>query len=207
MIINTYDTMIVRETYMNAFEIDVDNDNVTDFRLSSFNLNAPWWHAGFANGTSINCLHNSATLLSNLKKDTLFFNIVRDTVRDDFKVIIFLNYTKSCSRIGSDDTINKIWEQHKILSRKSNQIISNGESFFSDSITLTRAAFSDFGVLIYHNNDTAIYQKEVYFDKCNTLNNDEILYFGIKIGERLGWLKLMILDDYKLLLFESALQK
>ena len=207
MIINTYDTLLFREVYKKSINIDADNDQINDFRLISFNLSGAAMGVSPQNGTSIVSLNNSATILSYSETDTLFHNLKKDTVHDGSKVEIFLTVRESCERIGSNDEYKKIWNQNKVLVRKEDQSISTTERFVPDSITITRVAYGDIPSVIYQSPDTTVYGQFVYLDKCNTIINNEVIYFGIMIGEKLGWIKLMIMDDYKIFLMESAIQK
>ena len=208
MFVRNYDTLIVRDelTFSKSFEIDVDNDNITDFRLSSLNLNGSWLHAGIANGTSINCLHNSASLLSFLETDSLFFNVIVDTIVNSSDVTIHIQYASSCSRIAFDDTIINITENNKILQKDPGEYLSIDERFVSDSITITRAQYSSFPMIINQNPDTTVYANSLYLGNCNLMPNEKVLYFGIRIGDKLGWIKLLIIRDYKILLLESAIE-
>jgi hypothetical protein len=81
------------------------------------------------------------------------------------------------------------------------------ERAVTDSLTLTRSSYGTIMDQIYQNQDTTIYAQFAYLDQCNTMINDTAIYFGIRIGERSGWIKLMIIDEYKILLVESAIAK
>lgn len=60
-------------------------------------------------------------------------------------------------------------------------------------------------------NGTIIYYHNNYYTTCNTMPNYEVVYLGVKIsdaeGEKLGWVKLALLQDSKLIIFETALQE
>ncbi|MEI6900148.1 MAG: hypothetical protein WCL00_09735 [Bacteroidota bacterium] len=208
MFVRIYDTLIARAelTYMRSFEFDVNNDNINDFKLVSFNLSGNSSHSGIQNGASICSLNKSSSLQSYLETDTLFFNIITDTTFQGSNVNILIQYASSCSRIASDDSIIKIWNQNKIIERKSGDHLSTSERFISDSITITRAENSSWTQIIHQNQDTTICSNSTYLDKCNSITNEKILYLGIRIGDKLGWIKLLIMEDYKILLLESAIE-
>ena len=207
MNIKTYDTLIIRDLYIKTFEIDVDNDQINDYRFVSYNLTGPFMGISAQNGTSLVSIQNSAQILSFSETDTLFSNLIKDTLNYGSEIDIYLKYEESCLRIKANDSIKKIWDQNKVLIRKNGEKISKGERFVFDSVNITRTSYSSVPQPFYYNQDTTIYQQFVYLDQCNTIQNNETLFFGIKIGEKLGWIKFMIMDDYKLFLMESALQK
>lgn len=205
MIINSYDTLIIPETFQNAFEIDVDNDSRPDFRFVSFDQNfgsMAWSHAY---GTSINCLHSTATILSYPEIDTLFLNITFDTIIGK-EVTIYRRIKYSCVRFDIQDTISEILPQNKAYVRKENQVISKSERFVKDSITMTHASYSSIAMPHYIGPDTTVYWQYIYADQCNTMKNEEVIFFGIKVDSRLGWIKLLIMDNYKILLLETGLE-
>jgi hypothetical protein len=207
MNINTYDTLIVVDVYMKTFEIDVDNDHIKDLRFVSFNLSGTCLGVTPQYGISVACLQNSTEILSFSETDTLFSNLIKDTIQYNSKIYIYFKNEESCSRIKTNDSIKKIWNQNKLIIKKTGQKISRTERFVFDSITITRTPYYVVPQPFYYNQDTTKYQQYVYLDLCNTIQNNETLFLGIKIGAKLGWIKLMILDDYKLFLIESALQK
>ncbi len=53
MIVNVYDTLLIRDIYKNFIEIDLNRDNIQDYRFCSFNLTATAMGAGPANGASL----------------------------------------------------------------------------------------------------------------------------------------------------------
>ncbi len=207
MDINTYDYLIARTLYKTSFEIDVNNDQVNDFRLVSFNLSGTAMGVSPQNGSSLVCQHNNATVLCSLETDTLFAKKQIDTIVEGSKVRIYWSFLESCADFGPSDSIKKIWDQNKPLVKRAGESITIDERAVADSMTLTRISYGTIMGQIYHNQDTTIYVQFAYLDECNTMINDTAIYFGIRIGERPGWIKLRIFDNYKILLVESAIAK
>ena len=60
-------------------------------------------------------------------------------------------------------------------------------------------------------NDTIFYNYSSYNQSCYYFPTDQIRYIGVKLTdgdkERIGWIKLGLFDEYKLMIFETALWK
>ena len=208
MIINTYDIWVIRDIVKKSYELDVNNDGTMDYRFTSFNLTGPAMGCGPANGVGMNCLHTDALILGFLETDTMFRYITYDTLFHKTPVEIYMRVKKSCSRNGVNDSVVQIWDQHKASVCSPNEAIRLTDYFFCDSITLTRSGTGCMPGTISQTPDTVVYGQNIeYYNTCFSIVNDEDIYLGIKTDGRLGWIKLLISENYKIMLYESATEK
>ena len=208
MIVNNYNRLIVRDFFFTAFEIDVNNDNNPDYRLCNYNLTGPALGCGPAYMLSINCLHQNAEILSFLKTDTMYQNITYDTIDNGSIVKIYLKNRRSCSKMGINDSIVEIWDQHKVEAKYYGQEIHSTDYFAIDSITLTRSSTGCIPTIISQNQDTILYGQMIwYYNECNSLPENKEIYLGIKADGKLGWIKITVMEEYNLMLYESAIEK
>jgi len=207
MLVKQYDTMIVRDLFFKSFTIDLNDDHIDDIRLASFNLNGPMMGCYPDNGTSITCLNQNTSLASTLITDTVFFNFDTTYSSNGSTLIIFIGSRQSCFRIKPGDTIISVKDQNKIEPLHLNNKISRTDHFASDSITITHGSTGCMPFPVYQTPDTIIYYSTTDLNHCFTLPDENVFYIGIKCQEKLGWIKLLIFDEYKIMLLESAVQK
>ena len=56
--------------------------------------------------------------------------------------------------------------------------------------------------------DTVFYNvKSYYCTKKHRIGKDKVIYIGLKVKGKLGWLRMSVLDSYDLVIFETAIQK
>ncbi len=89
-----------------------------------------------------------------------------------------------------------------------NEPIYQTGDFFSDSITLARSSTGCMPMEISHTPDTIVYGQTIeYYNTCFSIIDDEVIYLGIKTDGKLGWIKILVSENYKLMLYQSAIEK
>jgi hypothetical protein len=212
MKINYYDTILIGG-YNNAqnLDIDVDNDSISDIRF----ISEVWGSPGVGQNpcSKIWCLKNNVEILGYYKNDTSFLNRITrvlDGSNNTIEIYEYFNY--SCHRQDETDTILSIyWDSFKILAKNKKDQIKLSDTFKSDSITLIDDWYGYPYTIVGYGEDTTRYMVRTFYNDCNNFPLDDIKYIGLKIREndivKLGWIKISIIDKFKILILESAMQK
>jgi hypothetical protein len=212
IMINQYDTLLVGG-YHNLlyFDLDVNGDKNPDFRLTSEIWGSPG--LGYHPIALIYSLNSNCMIYGKSITDTAFFN--RDSIiyynDPSYKIVKYNIFNYSCKRNFQNDSVLEIKSnQFHITPLFKNDYINNSEFFKADTSILVDSIDSNVSGFTI-SNDTAIWNYYNYDNSCNSFKNDEICYIGIKIktmnSEKLGWIRLSISESYKILLFESAIEK
>jgi hypothetical protein len=210
MLVNTYDT-IISGPYVSELFLDIDRDSINDIKFKcGYQKGLP--AGGASKWSEIMSLNKNTLILGFYNTDTLFLNRqtnVDSSSNSDY-VIISEQYNHTCNRIDINDIIQKItYDNFEILAKEKGSKIINSDIFKADTITLVED--KSVWVFMSGNNDTIIWTYDWYYHDCQSFPQDEIKYIGLKIindtDEKLAWIKICIMDIYKILLLESAIQK
>jgi len=212
MVVNRYDTLIIGGYNQSVyFDLDVNNDSSSDFRITSEVFGSPGMgQHPLAKILSLNsaCLFNGT-----FSDDTTYFHFQRDTFSgDNLSPVTITNTTSySCRKIGSADLIVSIQSDAFTISYfSSDETILRSDDYRADTLKLNYDFVTDvnFPIVLI---DTTIYNYVNHDNSCHSIPNDQLLYLGIKItginDEKIGWIKICVVDNYKVLLLETAIQK
>lgn len=208
--ITVFDTVLMGSYHVLKYlEIDVNGDNIADFKFTS----EIWGSPGMGQNprTTLSCLNSNCMITGFKITDTTFLNKVTDTFIGTNKVDIYEYFNYTCKRISAGDSVvNILPEQFKIVSKQKGEYLSKTDLFNSGTVNLTDDAFSSGSHTIFHG-DTTIFQ--IYSDNhdCYTFPSNEICYIGFKMknndAEKLGWIRISISGKYIISIIESAIQK
>jgi hypothetical protein len=212
MIVHNYDTMLVGGYHNFKFiDLDIDGDSVFDVRFTSEIWGSPG--LGQHPQSKVYCLNTKCLVKSNLTNDTTFINFQTDTsYGENWSPVYIYNTTiYSCEKISELDSIIKIQpNEFKMEYLVSDDLINKSDIFTADTFTLSDEWYSALNYPLILN-DTIINNYVHYHNTCNSFPSDQIMFLGIKIGnldnEKLGWIKLGFIDNYKVLILETALHK
>lgn len=195
------------------FDIDIDQDSVFDIRFVS-----EIWESPPAVGqhprSEILCLNNNIELYGYFKTDTLFLNrLTRILSGPNNTVEIYEYYNYTCYRRDEADSILAIYENvFKIQPKDKNEKLCLMDVFKSDSIILRDDWYYYPYEIEETGQDTITYIDRTFFNNCdNSLSLDEIKYIGFKMTieniEKLGWIKVCIMNNNKVVILETAIQE
>jgi hypothetical protein len=210
MVRHTYDTVIYYQGNGSGIDLDIDNDNTGDVRLVS----EMWGSVGLGHHprSQIMCLNKNVSLSGYLTSDTTFFYLDRNIVPwSDSIVHVDEISTFSCHSINVDDTILDIApDRFKISAKRLYDKINQEDTFKSDSVILIDESYL-YPPLIITKQDTVIYKYESFFNDCNIFPQNSVSYIGLRImngnGIKYGWVKLSVVDNNKIIIFETAIQQ
>jgi len=212
MSIDYYDTILIGG-YNDAKKIDIDinKDKVPDIRL----ISEVWGSQGVGLNpcSKIWCLNRNTKILGYDKTDTLFLNrLTRIFPGPDNTTEIYNYYNFTCHRIDESDTILAVYKNDfKIAPKNKKEHLSLDDTFKSDSITLIDDSYYYPDYREEYSEDTVRYTVTSFYNDCNSFPLDEIKYIGLKIqfdnSEKFGWIKLSIIDKFKIFILETAIQE
>ncbi|MBN1925934.1 MAG: hypothetical protein JW798_08865 [Prolixibacteraceae bacterium] len=225
MLVTQYDTFIIGNINQEAsIEFDMNRDNVSDFRLTSKLIGLPY--NAQKPETKFLCLNSNCKVYEQYSTDTIFYRHYEDILySDDWPNIISITHRIgfSCYRMTHNNSDSIFCIQPATLYPHyfySTDEISRTDTFLSDTINLNVGSdgfnFENCPPTVnsggpYIENDIPVYYQVSYHYSCHAIPNNEIVYLGIKLtdsfGEKLGWIKLALMDRYKLLIFETAIQE
>jgi len=109
-----------------------------------------------------------------------------------------------------DTIVNIESNSFKVLARKQNDKVDQQDVFKTDSIIFMDESYG-FPPYYIYKQDTVIRKHLIYYNDCNTFPLNDVNYLAIRIINvneiKLGWIKLSIIDNNKIILFETAIQK
>ncbi|MHC1776037.1 MAG: hypothetical protein AB9834_11560 [Lentimicrobium sp.] len=142
-------------------------------------------------------------------QDTSFLHTQNDTFYGN-QVEIYLRKYNTCSRMDLNDSILSISDNHFVKVLERNQTVSANDLWMSDTLDLNHHWFSYYNILGSSSPDTLKIEEITYFYDCHSFPNDKIAWIGIgkkdTDGIRLGWIKIGISENYKITIFETAIQ-
>ena len=212
MIVNSYDINLNAGvlTEYTEFSLDIDRDSNNDIALRCGYVHG-WSSWGSYRFSEIRSLHKNALILGFYKTDTIFLN--RETYKHSTSqgTQISEYYNHTCFRKDPTDSILEIISDNfKVFPKDKGSILSNSEVFKSDTIKLIQSELSHFESIPI--SDTLfIINNYVSYNDCQSFSQDEIKYIGIKLEQdgnvKLGWIKIIVSDIHKIILFESAIHE
>jgi hypothetical protein len=211
MVISPVDTVIEGGYYIEkSIDLDVDKDNLPDFRLSSTILGSP----GIGEHPRVNVasLKNDSKLFGKISNDTTFQHIsLTSFISDNSTTVIYNSTIYSCRKIYPSDKIFSIdYDNFRISSLSEESSMSISDAFIADTFQLTNDWISYPGSPVF-DNDTIFYYSSSWDNTCYGFPEDEFYYIGFMIDtsneQKLGWIKIKIKDSYIITLQETAIQK
>lgn len=211
MIVTSYDTILVGGYHYEQYlDIDIDNDGENDIRL----ISEVWGSPGLGQNpcSKIWSLNDNVRLNGYHANDTTFLNRstrIIDGPNNTTEIYEYYNIT--CHQIeGSDSILNIHHDVFKLLPKDYGNPLSLKDTFQADSITMIDDWYG-YPTKMHISGDTTLYEYYSFYNNCHSFPLDVIKYIGIKTGykgeSRLGWIKLSVIDKYKVVLLESAIQE
>lgn len=200
------DTLIGKTNQPQFYKIDVNNDGNNDVEFES-NIPSPLGDSPKPQ-TKIRLLNSNIELFVYSKIDTTFLTF--DTTIQTNSSTTFIHYNKRyrCNSVSTSDSL---------ISSNPNFYLSsidvgfnlNVQSQFGSKIFNLASNEDYYFNVIYSSNDTTFVDVLNYKNNCYSFPLNQEKYIGIKFNNsnKLGWIKLNLLDKHKVYLIESALQK
>jgi hypothetical protein len=210
MLVNRLDTMLIGGYNQVAnFNLDLDGDGSPDFRLTSEYYGSPGM--GVYPRAQIVSLNSNSLINGNLINDTTFYHLQADTSYGEnwTPVMISRTHIYSCGRTETNDSITNMEpDQFEISYLNSDEPINRDDYYQADTLQMNYALYYHADDPIY-SHDTIFYNYRSYTQSCYYFPTDQVRYIGIKIitdqEEKLGWIKLGLFDNYKIMIIETAL--
>ena len=213
MIYNYYDT-IVGAGYQNemSLELDLNNDQNPDITL----LYSHYGSLGLGSvpETKIMCLNSNIKLLGYFENDTVFLDTADFYINENYDPIWHIRrYNYRCTRRNELDSIIGIKEDvFKLIPLNRDDIIKSTDIYSSDSVLLYESNYGSYGPYFYEYTEDTVFGIDSYhYKNCNNFSKNNFGYIGLKIiddeNEKLGWIKLIMMNEGIVMLIESAIQK
>jgi len=210
MLVNRIDTMLIGGYNQVAnFDLDLDEDGSPDFRLTSEYYGSPGM--GVYPRAQIVSLSSNSLINGNLINDTTFYHFRADTSYGEnwTPVMISRTHIYSCERTEPNDSITLIEpDQFEISHFNTDESIFRTDHYQADTLQLNYKSYYHAENPVY-SHDTIFYNYRSYTQSCYYFPTDQIRYIGVKLKdgdkESLGWIKLGLFDNYKLMIIETAL--
>jgi hypothetical protein len=210
LLVNSYD-IILHGTYNvpASIDLDVNMDNEPDYRLLSEIKSTSLSRYSQA---SIFCLSSNCLINGYLNPDTMYLYTNTDTSYEvsTSKVNIMNDSIYSCVKYNEQDMLIITPDVFSIIPKSKGINLLKNEIFKSDTISLS-AKYPVYQSTMIVNNDTTIYNRSIYYSSCNSFPSNSIIYIGIKITdheiEKIGWIKLSVIDGLIITIIKSAIQQ
>lgn len=208
-----YDTLVDCSTgtgFSSAFELDLDNNGLTDIVIISIDEGSGGMGSGPILGSMIGCLHAQVEILSETITDSIFLNICSDTVVIGNSVDIWLHSYTACERLDCADSIalKEVSVRYAPEVKLENELINGSGSFRCDTMEMTHGSFGLPSETIQISPDTTLHrQSGSLIGNCYEFPDAVASFIGCRIGDRFGWIKLVMIDNYRIFLAESAIQE
>jgi len=210
MLVNRMDTMLIGGyNQKTSINLDMNEDGSPDFQLTS----EVWGSPGMGQHprAQILSLNSSSLINGNLINDTTFYHLRADTSYGEnwTPVMISLTHIYSCERTEPNDSITLIEpDQFEICYFTTDASIFLTDYYLADTLQMNYKYYYHAEDPIY-SHDTIFYNYRSYTQSCYYFPTDQIRYIGVKLTngdkERIGWIKLGLFDNYKLMIIETAL--
>ncbi|MFZ4401362.1 MAG: hypothetical protein ACOYO1_15085 [Bacteroidales bacterium] len=211
--LNYYDTILIGGYHnTKSINLDIDKDGLFDIRL----ISDIWGSPGIGQHpcSKIKCLNSNVQLSGAYRNDTSFLNQNTQVLSGSNNTIeIYKYYNYSCHRITVNDSILGItFNKFKLFAWNKSDVIQKFDTYKSDSITLVDDWYGYPAQTIHgYGVDTIAYKISTFYNDCNNFPIDAVKYIGIKTNknniQKIGWIKLSIIDKYKIFVMETAIQK
>lgn len=199
------DTLIGKTNQPQFYKIDVNNDGNNDVEFES-NIPSPLGDSPKPQ-TKIRLLNSNIELFVYSKIDTTFLTF--DTTIQTNSSTTFIHYNKRyrCNSVSTSDSLISSNPNFYLSSIDVGFNLDVQSQFGSKIFNLASNEDYYFNV-IYSSNDTAFVDVLNYKNNCYSFPLNQEKYIGIKFNNsnKLGWIKLNLLDKHKVYLIESALQ-
>ncbi|PLX05951.1 MAG: hypothetical protein C0596_15755 [Marinilabiliales bacterium] len=212
MSVRELDTIVRGDQSPTSYKIDIDRNLKKDFELlCTYTTSVGGTYRLF----QINCLHDNAFINTEVFVDSIFTHESVSTFFDEQtgKYIQNTYPYETCGRYCEESEFLKTTQSEKIKQYSTSDIISFEESWKSNSIVVYNSAGGGEGMYepqeTYTSGDTIFNLWATTKWNCShTLPQDEEVYIGIKIRNKLGWIKLSLsyvhMDAH---IIEVAIQK
>lgn len=192
-----------------TLDIDVDGDGISDVRLSSETWGSPG--VGTHPRSTIASLHSGCLLLGFHENDTIYKRVYTNITHQDTVTTISISTYYSCYRVTETDSVSDIrYNQFEITPLSSTDELNMSGDFRSDTVILVDEGWSySLPFTTGYGTDTIIKTYFSYSGECGYFPQNEIKYIGVKLNnngtDRLGWIKLSILDKKIITILEAGL--
>ncbi len=209
MIIEYYDTTITGGYYSpELFNIDIDFDGIDDIQFVSDIWGSP--AVGQKRRSAIKSINREVQFYGYPTMDTLFVYNVFDTISGvENEVIIYQSIISSYHRYNENDSIANISPAFKLTPLVRGDYINKNDAFNADSIILNNESHNYHPSYYQISTDTVLYRNYAFLNDSHTFPTNEIRYIGFRVEKdfRLGWIRIGVFDNYKILLLESGIQE
>ncbi len=210
LVVNRLDSLVIGayHSLVNC-DLDIDGNLTPDFRLTS----EVWGSPGMGQHprASLMSLNDRSLFNGQILNDTTFFSESSNVTSGENETPVIVSHTRSysCSRINFDDSIVSVRPNlFAVRYFQPGESIRRSDPFQADTLTLTDG-YSSQEVGVENRNDTIIHHWDFYHTTCYTMPGDRIWYVGIKLvvgdAEKIGWIKMALMDNYKILVLETAI--
>lgn len=199
------DTLIGTLITPKYYKIDINNDGIDDIEFEAIILQGP--STVQKPQSKIKSLHSDIQILGYINSDTIFIH--QDTlISGNSPVNVYYRTFHSCYRNSSLDSVYNVNNVFKIIHLSNGDVIETRDQFFSSS-SILEATESSSGQVIGQNIDTTFFSAFINKNDCFSFPLNQEKYIGIKFKNtnKLGWIKLNLLEKHKVYLIESALQE
>jgi len=199
------DTLIGTLITPKIYKIDLNKDGTDDIEFEAIILQGP--STVQKPQSKVKSLHSDIQILGYINSDTIFIH--QDTlISGNSPVNVYYRTFHSCYRNFSLDSIYNVNNVFKIIHLSNGGVIETKDQFFSNS-SILEATESTTGQVVGQNNDTTFFSAFINKNDCFSFPLNQEKYIGIKFRNtnKLGWIKLNLLEKHKVYLIESALQK
>ena len=214
MIINSYDTLLVGGyNTSSVLEMDINKDGINDYKLKSEIIGSPGM--GQHPTASIACLSENCTIKGQLLNDTTFYKSFVHSYYGENGSPLFIQYYQTYSKIRTNeyDSVFSIQTNvFKVNYLDDSDVIHQSDLYQSKNFVLTEGYSTTIdGPYPDMTNDTVRIYYVTHNYNSNVIPNNTLSYIGLKLKsaneEKLGWIKLGVVDNYKIILLETAIHE
>lgn len=211
LLVKSYDTIIAGGYHMlREYSLDVNNDDVYDFKLSSEIFGSPGM--GQHPQAKIMSLNSNSLFHGIITNDSIFHYEVIDISTYDNKTYKTTYHKYTCDKDDDPRCLFSYLNQEyfKFSYFDPDEIISVSDDFQADTIDILPHGSTEVS-LQTEKNDTIFQTQTTYSLSCNYFPYHTFKYVGIKIKEgnkeKIGWIKLGVYDTINFIILETAIQK
>ncbi len=211
LLVKSYDIIVDGEYHqLREFSLDVNDDDVYDFKLSSEIFGSPGM--GQYPRTTIMSLNSNSLFHGNVTSDSIFHYVFIDIYTSENKTYKTTYHKFTCDNDEDPRCVFSYMspEYFKFTYFETDEIILKSDSFKTDTIDVIRHESTEVGLQV-EKNDT-IFNTQTYNSlSCNYFPTNTFKYVGIKIidgnKEKIGWIKLGVYNTINFIILETAIQK